>query len=91
MREYIKNFITRLVTEGSRVFWTGVEWTAGVIGGFSVPIPDAWSQYVNVTTLRAFIGGVIALVATKLKELARKRLSSSSVYTGETPPRPDLR
>jgi hypothetical protein len=71
----MKDFIHKLVLEGSRVFWTAVEAAAGVIAAFNVPI----DLFDFAGTYEPFILGAIAVgvaaLATALKEAARKRLA----------------
>jgi hypothetical protein len=72
----MKAFLTKLVVEGGRVFWTAVETAAGVIAAYNVPetlfdFAGAYEPFIL-----GAIGVGVAAVATYLKELARKRLSA---------------
>jgi len=73
--EIMVEFLKKLVTEGSRVFWTVIEGVAGIAAAYNVPetLFDFAGEY------EAFIVGAdgvgVMALATFLKEVARKRLS----------------
>lgn len=67
----MKDFINKLIIEGSRLFWTVVEATAGVVAGANVPLPDLGAY---TTPVRGAVVVGVAALATYLKELARAHL-----------------
>ena len=74
----MKDFLTKLVVEGGRVFWTAVEAVAGVVAGVSVPddLLDVFGAY--ETTVRGAVVVAIASLAAFLKEKARARLDPAT-------------
>ena len=71
MREFVK----QLIVEGSRVFWTIVEATAGIVAAYNVPesLFDIAGPFEPLVVGAVGVG--VAALATVLKEAARKRLS----------------
>ena len=71
----LRDSVTGLITEGSRVFWTAVESAAGVIAAYNVPESTFDFAGSYEPFIIGAIGVAVAAVATVLKEAARKRLS----------------
>lgn len=69
----VKAYIRTLITEGTRVFWTGVEAASGVLAAFNLPEPT-WAGSYGPALKGAVVVAVAALV-TYLKESARRHLS----------------
>lgn len=71
----VKDFLSKLVVEGGRVFWTAVEAAAGYIAAVNIPedLFDFTGEYEPFVI--GAIGVAVAAIATKLKEIARRRLT----------------
>ena len=70
----LRDFISNLIVEGGRVFWTAIEAGAGILAAWSVPetLFDFAGRF--EPWLIGALGVVVASVATWLKEKARARL-----------------
>lgn len=83
----VRDFLKRLVVEGSRVFWTAVEAGAGIVGTRFV-LPDAafeWAgDYAGVLTAASVVA--IAAVVTAVKEFARARIKRNAIPPEARPP-----